>query len=422
MIRAHRVVALVAIVLPFVARAQPPAAAPDDDPALTGTADVEAAVAPAELDYAALGIDPHASTFDDKLNIYGFSDLTYTYLNFTAKLPNNWSAGFEAGAIDIYLSKNLTEKLRAVGEVRYLYLPNGGGTDTAGIDTSVSDPTNFGRPVPWGGLSIERSYVEYDVHHSLTVRAGRFLTPYGIWNIDHGSPTIITPIRPYVIGEAYFPEHQTGIELFGMMPIGDFKLNYHATISNGRGPIEANVDPDSRPAFGARVEVEMPLAGTLKVGVSAYAGRWTQYAGEYTQTPASYDERSYAADVQWDRGYLHVQGELIGNEKRYRDRARPRGTAGFSPDVRQWGGYGLVGYRTQSVWNAMPFAYYEHNEPMDRTLYERLDGVGVGINFRPTSTFVLKTMYAHYAFGSEETALLRGTALDLISTQASWVF
>jgi hypothetical protein len=418
--------ALVLVALPALAYAQP---APDEAPAPTLTHAAATPTSPpasapdaaSDADLAALGLDPTAAAFDDKLNIYGFADMSYQAVHFDHPVlgaPD--SHGFAAGNLDLYLAKNLTERWRTLAEVRLLYLPNG-GTDGAGNTTvtTVNDPTNFSRPITWGGIVIERAYAEYDVDEHLTIRAGRFLTPYGIWNTDHGSPAIIAAYRPYVIGEQYFPEQQTGIELFGKELVGDYRIGYHATVTNGRSPVDAVGDPDGKLAFGGRLELEAPWAGTLKLGASGYMGRYSGVAAVGATAP-SYDERSYGADAQWDRGGLRIQAELIGNDRRYLDSARAISSQGFIPNGRQWGGYALVGYRFDRYWNVMPFTMVEYIQPIDESLYDDITGYSGGLNFRPSSNVILKVMY-DYAV-SRGTGLLGNVGIQVFTSQIAWVF
>ena len=437
----NRLVALL-LAVPALAHAQPAAdetpppapapaaeAAPAADPAPAVAPEpvpVAAPAAPAaesasDADLAALGLDPNAAAFDDKLNIYGFADMTYQLTHFRREIlgaPSSY--GFAAGNLNLYLSKNLAEHWRTLAEVRFLYLPNG-GDDGAGHTTltTINDPTNFDRPLTWGGIAIQRAYIEYEVNQYLTIRAGRFLTPYGIWNTDHGSPVIIAPYRPYIIGEQHFPEQQTGIELYGKKLIGEYEVGYHATISNGRSPVDSVADPDGKPAFGGRLEFEAPWAGTLKLGASGYMGRYTGVV-DTGVTPPSYMEQSYGVDAQWDHGGLRVQAELIGNDHHYSDGARATSAKGFIPDGRQWGGYALAGYRFDHHWNAMPFAIAEYIKPIDNTLYDQISGYSGGINLRPNANVVLKLMYT-YAM-SRGTGLLGNTNIDVFTSQIAWVF
>jgi hypothetical protein len=301
-----RRLAILLVALPALAQAQtapdetaapdptPAPAAPVVAPTVAAAPPASTAEAATDVDLAALGLDPTASAFDDKLNIFGFADMSYQAWHFDHPIlgaPD--SHGFAAGDLNLYVSKNLTDRWRTLAEVHFLYLPNG-GTDSAGNTTvtAVKDPTNFDRPITWGGIVIERAYAEFDVDEHLTIRAGRLLTPYGIWNTDHGSPAIIAAYRPYVIGEQYFPEQQTGIELFGKTLVGDYRLGYHATITNGRSPVDAVSDPDGKPALGGRLEFEAPWAGTLKLGASGYMGRYTGVAAVGATAPVTKNART----------------------------------------------------------------------------------------------------------------------------------
>jgi hypothetical protein len=421
-----RRLALLMVALPALAYAQPaadvaPAPAPTPTAAAPTSPPAPAPEAASDADLAALGLDPTAPAFDDKLNIYGFADLAYQAWHFSQPLlgaPDTY--GFAAGSLNLYLSKNLTERWRTLAEVRFLYLPNG-GNDGAGNTTvtTVNDPTSFDRPITWGGIAIQRAYVEYDVDEHLTIRAGRLLTPYGIWNTDHGSPAIIAAYRPYIIGEQYFPEQQTGIELLGQKLFGEYQVGYHATITNGRSPVDAVSDPDGRPAFGGRLEFSAPWSGTLKLGASGYMGRYTGVAATGVTAP-SYNERSYGADVQWDHGGLHVQAELIGNDHHYFDSARATNAKGFIPDGRQWGGYALAGYRFDRYWNVMPFSMVEYIRPIDDTLYDNVTGYSAGLNFRPSSNVILKVMYDFAV--ARGTGLLGNVDIDVFTSQIAWVF
>lgn len=412
-------IATVVAAIPAIAGAQPVA---DPAPAAAPAAAAAPAQTGADIDLASLGLDPNAGpAFDDKLNLYGFADAEYWGWHVTHTTALTDERQFVSGNLNLYLAKNLTPKWRFLAEVQFMYLPNGAenpdGTESV---TSAGDPNDYTRPVSWGAIQIERAYIEYDVDQYLTVRAGRYLTPYGIWNIDHGSPVIITATRPYIIGEQFFPDAQTGLDLFGNVHVGEYRLGYHATVSNGRNPADAIEDPDKKLAFGGRVEFEAPWAGTLKLGASVYGGRFTDAVTTPGEIPDAYEERSYGGDIQWDHGGLHLQGEIIGNSRRYLDGQRALTATGFIPDGTQYGYYGLAGYRTSLAWNVMPYAYYEYENPLDKEEYDHIRVVVGGLNFRPSPNVVLK-LEGGFAW-MRDGGVLGGTNFDLFTSQVAWAF
>jgi hypothetical protein len=328
--------------------------------------------------------------------------------------------GFAVGNFNIYLSRNLTPRARALTEVRFSFLPNGSqNADGSYIDTTAQDLADFSRPKQWGSIIIERVYVEYDVTEHLTLRVGHWLTPYGIWNIDHGAPTIVAAFRPYIIGEQFFPEHQTGFDLFGSDYAGGYKLNYHLTASNGRGGTESLADQDGKLAFGGRLEVEAPWG--LKLGTSYYRGRYTGLPATAGAPAQTFLERAYGADAQFHHGGFQLQGELIARDRHYVAGERAAKGTGFAPDGRDFGLYVLAGYRFGQFWNVMPFGYFENGTTAAPVYQAGTRTVNVGLNFRPTANLVLKLQVNRTRFvdGPE---LLAGNKVYYTIAQASWVF
>jgi hypothetical protein len=412
----------------------------------TADADAEAAAAAAAASASsgsssggsAEGVDEY------KLNLYGFTDFTYstTFGRFDYAAPHS---SFAVGNLNLYAGADLGDNWRALSEIRFMYLPNGttptvqGATSApARTDTTVADYTDLGRPVKWGGISIERAWLEHTFHPALTVRVGQFLTPYGIWNVDHGSPVIIGVRRPFIVGEQLFPSHQTGVEAYGTVNFGESQVGYHLTLSNGRGPIDTYQDLDGNKAVGGRLFFKHDGSfGTLTIGASGYKGRYTDNHPEYSISPTGafvtttvttlqYDELSLAGDAKWEWGGLLVQSEVIMNEQNYSDTGRPAvfvadgGPPGFAPDARRWGVYGLAGYRTP-WYGIMPFFGGEYYETGAHTYTPPAAAVWGGLNSRPTPRVVLKAQFTHSWFNGKFPGTNPGhfNGLDL---QAAWSF
>jgi hypothetical protein len=61
-------------------------------------------------------------------------------------------------------------------------------------------------------LLLERLYFEWTIDPALSLRVGKFLTPFGIWNVVRRAPLTWTVDRPVATQNA-FPEHTTGASL-----------------------------------------------------------------------------------------------------------------------------------------------------------------------------------------------------------------
>ncbi|MFT3924482.1 MAG: hypothetical protein QM778_18230 [Myxococcales bacterium] len=348
------------------------------------------------------------------LTFYGFADagLSRTYFHDMVSPPSN--AAFSVGNVNLYMAANLTRGFSSLVEVRFSYMPN--GTSAAGggyTSTDAADGANLQRTEQWGGIIMQRVHVDYAYRSWLNLRLGQFLTPYGIWNVDHGSPTIIPTTKPYIVGEGLFPQRQTGLEVFGSKLVGETTLGYHFTVSNGRSDI-LNADYDKNKALGGRLFLATDAVGSLKLGVSAYGGRATMQP--YTAVDLSsgavklltksndqYDELALAADVQWDVKGFHFQSEAVARQVKYLEPGRkvytdPSGvTRGQVADNLSWGWYALAGYRLPWL-SLMPFVMLEQIENVTGATPNQF-GVGkpgntlayaAGLNIRPVPSLVLK--------------------------------
>src|ERR1035437_8953148 len=101
-------------------------------------------------------------------------------------------------------------------------------------------------------LAVERLYLDYSFSDSLTLRAGKFLTPIGRWNQVHADPLVWTTSRP-LITRNLFPDNATGLMALGNFPLLGKQADYMLYAASGH---EVQADPAQDPfneAYGVRL-------------------------------------------------------------------------------------------------------------------------------------------------------------------------
>ncbi|MCU0665299.1 MAG: hypothetical protein MUC50_23605, partial [Myxococcota bacterium] len=211
-----------------------------------------------------------------RLKISGFFDLTLN--RFFWDKDSAWNlyiteqATFAISHLNLYVQAQLTDTLSSLIELKFSFSPS--GTDTAwetglrnedGSVTDVPGPTyqradaTYRDPFTtennhYGSVMIERVQLTWSPRDWMQFTVGRYLTPYGVWNVDHGS-TVVLPVKPpYMQLRDMIMKAQTGIMAFGrLFPHPKLYLDYALTISNGSGRTEANLDFDDEKAFGLKL-------------------------------------------------------------------------------------------------------------------------------------------------------------------------
>lgn len=128
----------------------------------------------------------------------------------------------------------------------------------------------------YGSASIERAWMEWSPKDYFNVRIGKFFTPFGIWNVDHGLSVLMTARVPFLL--KYLPQTQLGVQTYGTIYLPHTDLEYAAYVSNGRGN-EADVyDINNDKSFGGRLNLKFQSNwfNELSIGGSGYFGKYTE--------------------------------------------------------------------------------------------------------------------------------------------------
>jgi hypothetical protein len=221
------------------------------------------------------------------------------------------------------------------------------------------------------GIFIERAWSEYEFSKALRVQAGLFLNPFGIWNLDHGSPTLISLMLPTFISAQMVPTRLLGVHAYGSQFFGSSEIGYALHVTNGRGPIDFDYNEDK--ALGGRLFWAFDGEfGRLVLGASGYWGTYLDQQRALMPTAdglkilpnvvVEYTEQVLGLDVALDVGALRVRIESVLRWIEYEDGKAERGfsaagTTEFLPNRTEWSGYALAAYRTP--WRIEPYVQAE---------------------------------------------------------------
>jgi hypothetical protein len=218
-----------------------------------------------------------------------------------------------------------------------------------------------------GTVKVERALVDYHPADWAQVRVGKFLTPFGDWNVNHADPLHYTTSRP-LVAELVFPETLTGILLQGTIFPGDWEVDYRLHVSNGSGERPDTEDANWRKGIGGRLAVR-PVGG-LQLGASFLDDADDRYD--------DWHQQNFGVDFRWRPGALDLNGEAIVSRSEGDDsQGSPEGyfaEAAYTFDER-----------------LTPVLRYEW---LRRPRYGRAVRVGIlGIAYRPLPPLLLKAEY-----------------------------
>jgi hypothetical protein len=353
------------------------------------------------------------------LRIYGFAD--FGIMRTIAPKDSAYASEFTTpltfylGRVNLYYDAHPASDFRFLAETRLSLYPNG---TTAGVSptgqvmrtsTQVSDISspNASASVSWGSIILERAVLDWTRFSLFSVRAGLFLTPFGIYNVDHGSPTLIAVTLPIYISEGWIPERQLGVQIFGSYPIAPWELGYFATVSNGRS--DGILDVGDSKAYGGRVfarrhgELSLTLGGSILY--QPYRKNLDQFGlaadGSITYSSTRVVERTMltlGADLAVDYRGLRLRTEVVTYQTRYAPGKRQPTNdvlGGLAPDEHDITWFMVLAYR---FWRLEPYLFSELfvDSPTQNLTEAWLPGLGLNLYLRPN--VIVKTSWIHPLF------------------------
>jgi hypothetical protein len=226
--------------------------------------------------------------------------------------PAVGASSFVLGNLDLYFDAQPVRDWRSLIEVRISNGPLGALSSYGGlagrfarVNTRTPDPNAASAIAPqWAGsLIIERAQIDWALTELFKLRAGMFFTPFGIWNVDHGAPTLIPIALPLSIAFNGFPLRQIGLQAYGNTFAGPWELGYMATLTNGRQELSTFAFDDHR-GYGGRFYASKDEGDlVLKFGISGYAGTTRDKEIDLVSfVPATFASRSTFRYREWNLG------------------------------------------------------------------------------------------------------------------------
>jgi hypothetical protein len=244
-----------------------------------------------------------------------------------------------------------------------------------------------------GGIIMEFGFAEYLVKDWLKLRAGKSLTPYGIFNEVHdASPTYLSVNVPEIVykadtrgGFALIPKWVTGVSALGnTAPCNGCEFDYVVYVGNGEsvGVNEGQYDSNHNKAVGGRAQMSFNDEQFL-AGFSAF---YDEKA--VSQTQLTENHWAYLISLNYNLSALNLKAEY---------------------------GQSKLGSRTESVWYAqssyrmgrhIPYLRVQGIDPNDTKPADYWNAYSVGLNVQVNKHMFLKFEWTENRRGENNTDII----------------
>lgn len=272
--------------------------------------------------------------------------------------------------------------------------------------------------------SIELGYadVSFFVNKYLTIRTGKFISPFGIFQ-DRLHPSWINKLPTFPVGTGedelgVGPTSEVGVDFRGGVALGSSKMNYSVFLANGAQLITDPADPSKQGTLaygnaeanskkltiGGRLGL-LPLSNSsLELGVSYRNGNVGDANSDYKNVNAQIYalDLSYVKQLDFIKGLFDVKAQwnkVNIDQAEYIDPSDPTGNTKYTFDNKRSSFFTQGAYRpsmSQSKFlkkTELVFRYAGFNPPDGAKDLEKIKQYTYGINYWFNWRTALKAAY-----------------------------
>lgn len=294
------------------------------------------------------------SRLKDEVEITGYIDAE---LDLTSQQGAN--NRFRTRHFSVLIGKAINEQWRIFTETEYENAP-------------IINPDDNSQSS--GTILLEQVYIERLFMPEIKIRAGRFLTPAGIWLINRYSPFTPTQAKPQHI-QKIFPQFLDGALVYGSFNLSDDLISYHIYAANGEGN-SGGEDSNQDKTVGGRLDLFFPAFYNMKIGVSALGDKLNDGA----------DKTAKGVDLQFKADSFRVQGEYA--------------VADYNSDI-PGQSRKSEGYYVQALYDIGKFTIvgrYDYYDPGDSAGLDKVTVNTGGLNYHWTPYIVSKIENNSYVY------------------------
>jgi len=256
-----------------------------------------------------------------------------------------------------------------------------------------------------GEVYLDRAFIDWNlVDQYLSVRIGKFYSPFGIEIREYQAPVRKLVSRPQMTDALLFSEWtDVGLNIYGQMMPGPVGVNYDLAVVNGPGVLtdfttppgstpslidigensRQNRDNNSSKTVVGRIGVPVELGGNkIEIGGSYSGGRYSD-----TGAPEDLDFSLAGGDLQVQVAGLNLKAEQVTRKVDLQG----------NMTVTQKSYYILVSYRLNFMQDGLnyiePVVRYDHLDPNDKVKDDENTQIAMGLGYSPYPHFVIRGEY-----------------------------